>query len=490
MEELQPNLVEATLDSDIANTDENLSVDQMFQQSSLPSLGKQILSVQQIHGPTAGLFNIKKQVKVEIPAEAQISTGTPTAANSTLYELTIDGVVFPYTSDGTQQVDTIDTITATNGATYTVTINSEAATYVADGTASIAEITLGLTDAINALVGAGAVVTATDNGTSVTITADVGGVAFASVVTAGTMTVTTTTPNNDATIAEIVTGLTLEINVTETNGSVPVTATDNTTDIILTADVPGTAFDVYNSAVGVIGIVLTNPNQVLIAATKNASLVRANVAVYEPIVPIRTDITREAIQDIRATYTKEANNIIGKMLRGLSNDEENIKTLAFLESESLDYTSLTLSDSLNAETNLFEVTQRVQEIVLKMNNKNIRTFEAFAVLPFVALAGIMALSKYAGADDSGERGLFVTKIGMTSYYLSSDPDATVGYVGLKDSDDPSRSSGVFSPYISQVVESTNPDSGQPTFNIYNRFAITASPLHEAGNEMFYKFTIA
>lgn len=51
------------------------------------------------------------------------------------------------------------------------------------------------------------------------------------------------TSDADATIAEIVAGLVLEINVTETNGTVPVTAVNvANTSITLTADVAGTAF--------------------------------------------------------------------------------------------------------------------------------------------------------------------------------------------------------------------------------------------------------
>lgn len=51
------------------------------------------------------------------------------------------------------------------------------------------------------------------------------------------------TSDVDATVAEIVAGLVLEINVTETNGSVPVTAANVAdTSITLTADVPNDAF--------------------------------------------------------------------------------------------------------------------------------------------------------------------------------------------------------------------------------------------------------
>lgn len=224
------------------------------------------------------------------------------------------------------------------------------------------------------------------------------------------------------------------------------------------------------------------------AASNAAELVRAEVEVY-PSTAIKTNISEEAVQNIRSMYGIEANQIVGKLLRGLANTDENTKTLAFLEAKSVAYAGLVLSGVKNAELNLFEITQRVQEIVLKMNSKNLRTYEAFAVIPYVGLGGLMALSRYANAIDSEHRGLFVTQFGVTKFYFNPDPASTTAYVGLMDLQDPSRSSGVFSPYVSQIVESVNPDSGDLAYHIFNRFAITASPLHVLNDEMFYKFTV-
>jgi hypothetical protein len=64
---------------------------------------------------------------------------------------------------------------AVNNYAYSVTIGSETATYTSDGTATVAEITAGLTSAINALTGA---FTATDNTTKITVTADAVNVDF------------------------------------------------------------------------------------------------------------------------------------------------------------------------------------------------------------------------------------------------------------------------------------------------------------------------
>lgn len=225
------------------------------------------------------------------------------------------------------------------------------------------------------------------------------------------------------------------------------------------------------------------------AAANEFELVRREVSVVSPSASIPTSITLEAIQDLRAQFGKEADNVIGQLLRGLANDQENTATLAFLNAQSLDGIDLNLSNSLNAETNLFEITQRVNELVLQINSNTLRTYEAYAVIPFKPIAGIMALHNYAGGKNLDETGLFVAHFGQTKYYVNPDATSTKAYVGLKDTNNPSKSSGIFSPYQSQVMTGIDPATGNSTYNIYNRFAITASPLHVTGNEMFHMFDI-
>ena len=373
----------------VATTDENLSVDTMFQQVSMPSLGRQIFSVLPIHGPTAALFNIRNQNN--IIAVAQVYTITPTAVDSTVYTLTIDGIAYSYTS------------------------------------------------------GIG------------------------------------------ATVAQITAGLALEINVTQTNGIVPVTAVDNTTNITLTADVAGVAFTATDTGAGTLVIVPTQPN-VVANSGNDFELVRADVTVKNS-ASIATGITQEVVHDLRSQFGKETAGVIGKLLRGLANDAENTDTIAFLEANALAGTTLLLSNSANAETNLFEITQRVHELVLAINSNHLRSYEAFAVVPYVALGGIMGLSKYVGGDNKSERGLFIAKVGQTKFYLNPDATATNAYVGLKDTTNPSKSSAVFSPYVSNIIDAIDSNTGNSTYHIFNRYAITASPLHVAGEEMLHKFAI-
>lgn len=217
-------------------------------------------------------------------------------------------------------------------------------------------------------------------------------------------------------------------------------------------------------------------------------LVRNSVDV-ENSAAIHTGLTEEVVQDIRAQFGKNARVIIGQLLRGLANDDENIKTLAFLNAQAAAGGNITLSAAGNAETNLFEITQKVHELVLKINSKNTRSYKAFAVIPYAPLGGIMGLSKYAGADNKTERGLFIAEVGQTKFYLNPDATSNTAYVGIKDTNS-TKSSAVFSPYTSDIINATDPDSGEIFYHLYNRYAITASPLHEATNEMLYKFDIS
>lgn len=216
------------------------------------------------------------------------------------------------------------------------------------------------------------------------------------------------------------------------------------------------------------------------------TLIRKEVEVF-PSEILKTSITREAIQDLKSQFGKDADSIIGTLFRGLSNDVENEKLLTVLSANSKDYGDLQLSDSLNASTTAFELTQRIHEIVLKINQKYQRSYEAFCILPAISMSSFMGLGSYLGSVKDS-KGLFITQIGKTKFYLNPDSTDLFAYVGLHD-DNLSKSSLVLSPYQNQILDAVNPDSGDIHYFLVNRFAITVSALHELNNEMLYKFKV-
>lgn len=217
----------------------------------------------------------------------------------------------------------------------------------------------------------------------------------------------------------------------------------------------------------------------------DVELLRSEV-ICEPSNSISTGITQEAIQDLKSQYGVYANEVIGKMLRALANKQENASTLAFLNNVSLLGPNLTRSLPTNPRTTMFEIVGRVNELVAQMNMPDYRTYHAFVVLPFAIAGSLMSLAEYVNGSFGEE--LHLLTIGKIKVYVNPDPTATDAYVGLHD-DDMSKSSGVFSPYMSEIVGSRNADTGEEGFHIYNRYAITASPLHLPGEEMFHRFTI-
>lgn len=216
-------------------------------------------------------------------------------------------------------------------------------------------------------------------------------------------------------------------------------------------------------------------------------LIRKEVSVF-PSEILKTSITREAVQDLKSQFSKDADSIIGTLFRGLSNDLENEKLLEVLNTYSKDYDDLQLSDSLNSSLNAFEITQRIHEISLKMNQTYQRSYETFCVLPATAMGAFMGLSNYLGSKEKEANGLFVAQINKTKFYLNPNSTDEYAYVGIKDANT-SKSSLILSPYQNQILDAINPESGDLHYFLVNRFAITVSALHELNNEMLYKFKI-
>lgn len=229
---------------------------------------------------------------------------------------------------------------------------------------------------------------------------------------------------------------------------------------------------------------LFNVKSVDNAGAHQFKLLRNEVEVYSSN-GISSGISKENVQDLKSQYNKDAYNIIGNLLHGLTNEEQNEKTLEFLDTEAVAVTGLVISKPENSQIVNFEITNKVQELVLKMNTPSLRTYEAFAVVPASYVAGIMAFN-----NANFSNGLFIGRIGMTSYFVNPDATATQVFVGLKDSYNPSKSSAVFSPYAISITEAVDPDTGDMVYWLFDRFAITVSPLHETGSEMLYKFDIS
>ena len=166
--------------------------------------------------------------------------------------------------------------------------------------------------------------------------------------------------------------------------------------------------------------------------------------------------------------------------------------MTFLGANSLATPVLTLSDANSAEPSLFEITQRVQELIIKMNTPSFRTFDAFVILPYKNAASISALSSYVREKELTEERLVVNKIGKTKYYVNPDVTATEAFVGLSDHDKNSlgASSVIMGTFPQEVLRSGVQGTFQQNVGLLNRYATAVNPLSTAGKEMLMSFVIA
>ena len=229
------------------------------------------------------------------------------------------------------------------------------------------------------------------------------------------------------------------------------------------------------------------------ASTNSFKTVSASMEVNTATTnPIQSGLTFEAMTDLNKQYGLDAYTIAGNLLKGITDAAENTAFMSFVDTNSLSTTALTLSDANSAEPSLFEITQRVQELVIKMNTPNFRTFNAWAILPYKNAASISALSQYARGDEETKKELVMSKIGQTQYYVNPDTAATTAYVGLNSKDKKSMgaSSIIMGTFVQELVQSTHVASFQTNIGIVNRYATAVNPLSVSGAEMLMKFTIS
>lgn len=178
--------------------------------------------------------------------------------------------------------------------------------------------------------------------------------------------------------------------------------------------------------------------------------------------------------------------------------KETEKIINLIKENAVESVGIVLDDAndskQNAETNLFYISKKVGDLVIKMNTPNFRTYDSFCILPQTGVGGILSLSfTYSRIDDSTDENrandYFLGKINNTRYYLNPNPDDNNAYVGLKSHKEKGVNSLIYSPYCMNLTTAYNYESGERTVGIFTRNAYTIHPLHSATTPMLYKFTI-
>lgn len=185
-------------------------------------------------------------------------------------------------------------------------------------------------------------------------------------------------------------------------------------------------------------------------------------------------------------------------VKATSAHKETLQLIKLLKNEAKEETSLVLTndnDALgNSETNLFYITKKANDLIIKMNEENFRTYDGFCILPQKSVGGILSLSATYSrivdqTYDNRANDYFIGKVNNINFYLNPNKDETYAIVGLKSLKEKGVNSLIYSPYNVNLTTAVDSINGERTIGIFTRNAYTINPLHSQENPMLYKFPI-
>lgn len=208
------------------------------------------------------------------------------------------------------------------------------------------------------------------------------------------------------------------------------------------------------------------------------------------VEPYKIIISPEALDNYTAMYRDPA-QAIANSLRGFTNRKESEDVIQLLKDNAVDDGSLQISDKQNAETIMFEIINKVQQSVLRMNSKRLRTYHCFIVAPYKYVASVMSTFAYqTNTNTANPQDLQVAKFGMSTYYVNPITTDNNVYVGLRHPDNRALCAGVFGDYQSKITTASDNNNGYLHVHIHRRYGMAMSPLHTADDPMLCKFAVS
>lgn len=208
------------------------------------------------------------------------------------------------------------------------------------------------------------------------------------------------------------------------------------------------------------------------------------------VEPYKIVISPEALDNYTAMYRDPA-QAIANSLRGFTNRKESEDVIKLLKDNAVDDGSLQISDKQNAETIMFEIINKVQQSVLRMNSKRLRTYHCFIVAPYKYVASVMSTFAYqTNTNTANPQDLQVAKFGMSTYYVNPITTDNNVYVGLRHPDNRALCAGVFGDYQSKITTASDNNNGYLHVHIHRRYGMAMSPLHTNDDPMLCKFAVS
>ena len=237
----------------------------------------------------------------------------------------------------------------------------------------------------------------------------------------------------------------------------------------------------------------TSLGQSFASVRKDNKFIVLKKDIHVKLYTVNTGYTLEVWDDMNRMFGKNASKTSGKLLSGFSSNDENFTLITLINAQALIKPPL-LIDKGDSGWIIDQIAHRVAESVIEMNRHSFKTLESFCILSGTWAASF--LSELDTKKDGLKNSLFVGRHGSTDYYVNPFPntasefnndydysfeieDSSVPdycYVGLK-SDVKGESSLIFTPYTYEMNIVVDPDTGDNTVFVYNRFGLDSTPLH-------------
>jgi len=242
--------------------------------------------------------------------------------------------------------------------------------------------------------------------------------------------------------------------------------------------------------------------------TTNFEILRKDI--YTQNIKIPTGFTREAWQDIIRMFKDDSSKKAASILRGISDDQENFYLIDYLRNNSISKSILAIN-STNTGWITSQISMKVAECVIEMNSKSFKTLDSFCILPAKWAEAFLGTASFVLDNKDNNSTYFVGRYGRTDFYINpispnrnqfnndfsndyensnSSNDKDYCYVGLK-SKEIGYSSLIFAPYQYEIQDIINPDSGDFSMFLYNRFGLVENPQSDlsSSKKLLYRFEI-
>lgn len=219
-------------------------------------------------------------------------------------------------------------------------------------------------------------------------------------------------------------------------------------------------------------------------------LLRNDIKV-EDDVSNRITISQEAFDDWVNMFGEDVKERIVTYMKRYANIDENKYSLEFLNTHSKQLPPLTLSNPADPEVVWKEIAYKATQAVLEANMTGRITFNSYLLLPYKYASAIMAMyPMMIHQNEPIMDDMYVGSIGGMGIYINPDIEDNNVYVGLRDEVEIGKCAAIFTTYYDKIVGPVvDAKTGNASYFIFKRFAITPNPLHTETTPMMFKFAI-